>query len=86
MVVDLLVIYGLYILEKRLKEQKSARMETERLHNEVDKQENRAIKAANIQQRKTEQKKQHTDQKNSHNSHPVRRNPIMQPDKNTKLR
>jgi hypothetical protein len=77
----------MFRLEKRWKEQKRVAdksLQTEhRVQHEVGKKENRAIKAAAIQQRKIEHKKQHIDQKISHSAP---RNPIMQPDKNTKSR
>ena len=78
---DGLVVWGLTILEKRLKEEKAAMLETENVQHESDKKEVRALKTANMQQRKAEQKKQHIDQKVSHSAP---KNPIMQPDKNKK--
>jgi hypothetical protein len=81
MLIDGLVVWGLTILEKRLKEQKAAKLEAERVHNESGKKESRALKAANVQQRKAEQKKQHIDQKSSHSAP---RSPIQQPDKSKK--
>ena len=78
---DGLVVWGLTILEKRLKEEKAAMLETENVQHESDKKEVRALKTANMQQRKAEQKKQHIDQKASHSAP---NNPIMQPDRNKK--
>ena len=51
------------------------------LHNEIDKKETRALRAAGVQQRKIEQKIQQKDRKFAHSAP---KNPITQPDKNMK--
>jgi hypothetical protein len=81
MLIDGLVVWGLTVLEKNLKNEKAAAQEVERIKNETVKQTSRAINASTIQKKKTEQRKQHVDKKASHMAP---RSPIMQPDKNKK--
>lgn len=82
MLIDSLVVYGLTVWEKRLKEEKAKRMEKEDLVKEVDKKETRATKASIRQQQKEGVKKAQNHGNAFPNTvKPNKRHGIMQPDK-----
>jgi hypothetical protein len=82
MLMDSLVIYGLTVWEKRLKDDKAKRIEKEGLQKEVDKKAARAAKAAIRQEQKEGVKKaQNHGQAFPHTVHPSKRHGIVQPDK-----
>lgn len=82
MLIDSLVVYGLTVWERRLKEEKARLAGKEGLAKEVDKKATLATKSAVRKQRKEGEKKA----KNHGNAfpntvHPNKRHGIMQPDK-----
>lgn len=83
MIMDALVIWGYKVMVHRFKKVQETTMEVEHVAHEIKKKETKAYKLVEVQHRKNEQKKVHMDQKGSHTKP---RNPIMQPDKNTKSR
>lgn len=82
MLIDSLVVYGLHVWERRLKEEKARLAEKEGVAKEVDKKATRATNVAVRHQRKDEEKRA----KNHGNAFPssAPKHHIMQPDKSKK--
>lgn len=81
MLADALIVYSLSVWEKRIKTDSAKIAEEQAVAHETDKQEKRALKTANREQRRAEQK----NIKNQGQPYVTTKHNIMQPDKSKKM-